>query len=96
MAVRRYAFRLLQNGGAVANAHTVAGQWRHFTAFPYIPGVFVMGHRERTYARRLRAVPECIPGSGHDPAHSFVTHEDRTHTSLNEYRLLDAPDGTVL
>jgi len=32
----------LQNGGAAANAHTVAGQWRLFTAFPYIPGVFAM------------------------------------------------------
>jgi len=43
---------LILDGGAVANAHTVAGQWRLFTAFPYIPGVFAMGRCEQTACAR--------------------------------------------
>ena len=42
VTVRRCSFRFLQNGEPAANAHTVAGQWRLFTAFPYIPRVFAM------------------------------------------------------
>jgi hypothetical protein len=66
----------LLNGGAAANAHTVAGQWRHFTAFPYIPGIFAMVVASRRHALAvISAFPECITAERHKPLHFFVTRQ---------------------
>src|SRR6185312_11712642 len=69
MAVRRRPLLRLQNDGTAANAHTVAGQWRHFTAFPYIPGVFANVVASGTAgARGGLAVFECTTcGMSNEP-----------------------------
>ena len=64
----------LQNGGAAANAHTVAGQWRHFTAFPssQVSSLWLLRGRQHALAVKM-LFPSVAACRGHNSPHSFVT-----------------------